>query len=231
MVDQEFESLVSEEASSEDSSSSGLTANAAANASSSESGCNDRRLSFSEDVASDFLSAGLSFLRLGNLLPPDTPLTWGSLSRIISTVRKQDIEEMRKRLHEDLERDLSMIRQAYQIKLNALNVFEHLDLPPSGPFTGGLDTTPQANRKPYTPKQTAGLTDAILGVLPGLPGEFNINHVRNALAEKYPYVREHTSTPSLSATLKRLAEEGTRGFAIKERGTGGRASIYIKEDS
>ena len=138
---------------------------------------------------------------------------------------------MRKRLHEDLERDLDVIRQAYQIKLNALSVFEHLDLPASGPFTGGLDTTPQAHSKPYTPRQTAGLTDAILGVLPDLPHEFNINHVRNAMAKAYPYVKEHTSTPSLSATIKRLADEGTRGYSVKEHGRGGRASTYVKGDS
>lgn len=60
--------------------------------------------------------------------------------------------------------------------------------------------------------------------------EFTVREIVGLLRELYPGIEAKASPASISNALIRLAEDGTYGFSLKERGKGKRASIYRRTE-
>ncbi len=138
---------------------------------------------------------------------------------------------LRKQLKEERDRDLDLIEQAYQTKLKALGLLKDLPFDTHGSGAPSSDATvPPFSASSPRRSRTSDLKNTIALLIPQMKPEFTVREIVGLLRELYPGIEAKASPASISNALIRLAEDGTYGFSLKERGKGKRASIYRRTE-
>ena len=105
------------------------------------------------------------------------------------------------------------IEEEYHKKLDALDLVYKM--------AGG---NTQNGRSPRTSGRGAQIKQAVMGVLPGMNGEFNQRDIESKITASFPDIAVGLKRSSLSVALKRIAESGK--IQIVEAGKGKRPTKY-----